>query len=824
MLRLDKVIKPWKESAALNDHINLYGFWNETAFLTKSGDLGMVLSVPGVDYESLDRSEQEYAVKRLEAALKAFGPGFHVYQYLFKSNRPDIPFATYDDPIVAAAIDQRRKFFEAKRDHLYQIEIFYCILLEGARSKTGVGTALARLFRDPEGAIAELKSQFTNDSMKKLLRAHLERDLQRLDQHVQAFVRQLADFMQIEVLNRQGQFSFFRRLLNYDDWRVAGRPQSTQFLDYQVVNSDIEAERDHLRVGARVTAAPSAKEVSDVLDVLLFLNRFLNPQNREIFFDRLASLVSGVAALVDREQRPLFRSAFDYLRSINLSAKELYSDMLRLLFNAPTAGTLRVNWLRGTDGELALHVGENGPFGVVNIGDPKNLFDQCRDEPSLNASEQELSGSLFSTINAEQSPINILVGAKKFSEGWNSFRVTTLGLMNVGKSEGAQIIQLFGRGVRLWGKDFTLKRSKALHGKHPKHLPRLETLYVFGLKADYMDRFRDFLDAEGVPVSTIELSVPIVKRAWPQCLRVMRPIGFDFRESGLRPALGTLPGEKGPRVVLDWYPRVFALRAADDGLEETKATKNEGKLTSAHLAFLNIDAIYFELQQLKSEKGWYNLSISRSKVEELLYDQSWYTLYVPPDLLEFRDFGQVRVWGQIAAALLKKYCERFYNYKKSAAEAPHLKYVELTPDDDNFIENDQYLVRLEDDNASLQNQLEDLRETISRLRDAIRLGDFTGIALEGFGSELKPLFVREHLYHPLIFADGVEVTPVALNDRAIILNSFILSRTPFNQISWMGAGVTKQEVQDRNVLFLEDGGSVYLQQLFSKLFQRVAEP
>jgi hypothetical protein len=67
---------------------------------------------PGVDYESLDRLQQEYAVKRLEAALKAFGPGFHVYQYLFKSNRPDIPFATYEDPIVAAAIDQRRKFLK----------------------------------------------------------------------------------------------------------------------------------------------------------------------------------------------------------------------------------------------------------------------------------------------------------------------------------------------------------------------------------------------------------------------------------------------------------------------------------------------------------------------------------------------------------------------------------------------------------------------------------------------------------------------------------------------------------------------------------------
>jgi len=158
MLRLDKVIKPWKDAAALCDHINLYGFWNETMFLTKSGDLGMVLQVPGVDYESLDHASQEYAVKRLESALKSFGPGFHVYQYLFKSNRPDIPFASYDDPVVQAAIEQRKQFFEAKRDHLYQIEIFYCILLEGPRSKTGLMAGLSRLFSDPADAGAELKA------------------------------------------------------------------------------------------------------------------------------------------------------------------------------------------------------------------------------------------------------------------------------------------------------------------------------------------------------------------------------------------------------------------------------------------------------------------------------------------------------------------------------------------------------------------------------------------------------------------------------------------------------------------------------------------
>jgi hypothetical protein len=37
-------------------------------FLTKSGDLGMVLGISGVDYESLDRSEQEYALRRTESA------------------------------------------------------------------------------------------------------------------------------------------------------------------------------------------------------------------------------------------------------------------------------------------------------------------------------------------------------------------------------------------------------------------------------------------------------------------------------------------------------------------------------------------------------------------------------------------------------------------------------------------------------------------------------------------------------------------------------------------------------------------------------------
>ncbi|SEG38697.1 type IV secretion system protein VirB4 [Bryocella elongata] len=260
MLNLSRVIKPWKEADALSAHINLYGFWTETTFLTKSGDLGMVLSVTGVDYESLDNDEQQYAVKRLESALKSFGEGFHVYQYLFKTNRPEIPFASYDDALIDAAIDQRRQFFESKRDRLYQIELFYVVVLEGARSKTGIMPALLRIPRDPQGGIRELKAQFTSDNMKILLRTQIDADLIKLEQRVQNFTRQLADLMPIEVQGQQAQFSFFRRLLNFDDWRIAGKPQSTQYLDYQVVNSNIEAERDHLRIGDHFVRILTMKE------------------------------------------------------------------------------------------------------------------------------------------------------------------------------------------------------------------------------------------------------------------------------------------------------------------------------------------------------------------------------------------------------------------------------------------------------------------------------------------------------------------------------------------------------------------------------------
>lgn len=125
--------------------------------------------------------------------------------------------------------------------------------------------------------------------------------------------------------------------------------------------------------------------------------------------------------------------------------------------------------------------------------------------------EDAISNSSFRDINRPDSSLLVLIGARKFIEGWNSWRVSSMGLLNIGRNEGAQIIQLFGRGVRLKGKDMSLKRSTALKGTHPPHIRVLETLHIFAVRANYMQQFREYIEREGVELEPpVEILLPIL--------------------------------------------------------------------------------------------------------------------------------------------------------------------------------------------------------------------------------------------------------------------------------------------------------------------------
>jgi type IV secretion system protein TrbE len=59
MVKIEHITKDWREAGSFPAQVNLYGLWDEHTFLTKTGDLGAVLKIGGIDYESLDHAGRD---------------------------------------------------------------------------------------------------------------------------------------------------------------------------------------------------------------------------------------------------------------------------------------------------------------------------------------------------------------------------------------------------------------------------------------------------------------------------------------------------------------------------------------------------------------------------------------------------------------------------------------------------------------------------------------------------------------------------------------------------------------------------------------------
>jgi len=511
-------------------------------------------------------------------------------------------------------------------------------------------------------------------------------------------------------------------------------------------------------VGGSVTKKPSKKDVSDVVDILLFLANFVKKRSRSIDF--LNKLLMGDSGIHNSAGQDIFAGAYTYLGQLGMSGEQVYKDILKVLFNTTAGGALHVKRLPAggdAEGEVALHIGEeNDAFGLINVGDPTGLAKLCEEHPDdLAVTSSEFSKSMFRQVNSKESTLNILIGSKKFSEGWSSWRVSTMGLMNVGKKEGSQIIQLFGRGVRLKGKGFSLKRSKGISA--PREMERLETLNVFGVQANYMKQFKDYLEEEGLPSNEdrIELVLPVIKNLGASNLKTIKvKEGVDFKKQGQKPTLGSPDSlfKRNP-VVLDWYPKVQSLASTSGHSLGSSSSMNEEHFQGTQIAFLDFDAIYFDLQQMKSERAWYNLNLSKDSIRALLEDHSWYTILIPQEEMLPTSFEKVRQWQELASSLLRKYCERYYKHKKAAFEKDHLEYQILTADDPNFIEEYRFLV--DKSRADIVSKLHEIAEGIGR-------GELSSLAFQG----LHTLAFDRHLYQHLIHITNkqIEVKPVPLNE------------------------------------------------------------
>jgi Type III restriction enzyme, res subunit len=500
-----------------------------------------------------------------------------------------------------------------------------------------------------------------------------------------------------------------------------------------------------------------AGEDSDILNVLQFLAGFLNDEAKTKGW--INELVTNTARLLDEKGRNIFHDRFTPL--MHCSADEVYSDILRKVFNSDAPQRLKVVNLKSSKGELALRVGDAEPFGLINIGDDSGFFKEAENLSSFDTESDDFGGSLFGTLNSKESRLHILIGSRKFTEGWSSWRVSTMGLLNMGKGEGSQIIQLFGRGVRLKGREYSLKRSTPAQRPKGLHLERLETLNIFGVNAGYMATFKEYLKEEGVttPDEMIELDFKTRSNLPKSKLKTLA-LKDGYKDNQLLgfkrthfPWLYEVPDEfagkiKVPHIDLDLYPRIEAMNSKANGsvLQEA-VSRHTGKIADATMALFDFDRIYLALQKFKQERSWSNIRLDRLRLENFcLKHNEWYTLYIPPAELTIRSIADIGKQEEILIRLLQDYTDRFYRSLKTAYEGQFYDIVHVKEDDDTLLKVYHFEIDNTDEGEAYKKKIEALQVLVS---DG-RLGE----ASKWNAGQMVAICFDSHLYYPLFALGG----------------------------------------------------------------------
>ncbi len=449
-----------------------------------------------------------------------------------------------------------------------------------------------------------------------------------------------------------GLLSYYQQLRLFRDNGAAFRPYNLEPPLWVFLGSSVSQNAVYTRGG---------RKRSDVATVVAFLRRFL--EEPVWATDGIRRVLKGESGFTDRDSKEdLFAPHLASLKGEK--AEGLYRQIAEDVFHG--RGGLELWELKNADGELALRVSapegrENPYFGVINIGDVAAFKKYLAEHDGIEVREDRFTPSLFGAVNTPDSRVHMLVGARKFVEGWSSWRVSAMGLLNVGKGEGPQVIQLFGRGVRLKGKQWTLKRSAALpeEAPHPEGLPHLETLVIFGWNADYIQAFRAMLEQEDlgreitVPVKALFDEDPVLPIPRPQA-------GYRVESE-----TWTLAAE-GLHVSVDLTPKVtFLSGTAPDGAGEAGTRRRVDFANRGLLGLLDLDALHADLVEYKATRGYGNVLIPRGALQPVLEES---TLYMPED-----DLGDPRLVQAGALSVLKTYLDRFVAMKEREAESRHLE-------------------------------------------------------------------------------------------------------------------------------------------------------
>jgi hypothetical protein len=510
------------------------------------------------------------------------------------------------------------------------------------------------------------------------------------------------------------------------------------------------------------------KESGDVFKVVQFLNWLLN-ENKNSIKELIGSILNGQSGIVSNN-KDVFAPRhpernFAYFREKKTSAEEIYTGIFtEILYASPEdiGHKLHLVDLKEAEGEIGLRVGTSEKyFAVINIGDKREflkLFEEAA--KGITLEKAAISKSLFEDINEPNSTINLLIGSKKFAEGWNSWRVSTMSLLYIGKGAGPQIIQLFGRGVRLKGKDLGLKRSRFVQPPHPPFIEILETLHIFGIQANYMETFKEIIEKEDIPTYEIQLETKKIE-PFPEDLQIIGlKQGWSFEQE-----LFKLEQNEDLEIKLDLIPRAQIIDGRGDQTLTSTTTQAPRIVRKQILDILDWDDIYYRILEYKNERGLFNIAIAKEALKEIMYHAGC-KLLCDPELIEPKSFEAVEQTTDIVVLLLQKYLNISYSKKRNAAEKTHIELKPLKQEDENILTI--YRIQLNEEDRVIASNIENLIKTQKIYSSAIEqklIGDLKTYTDQN-PTSFKNAFFKGHLYQPLLVKQdnsNIVTIPTGLN-------------------------------------------------------------
>ncbi|MFK5975577.1 MAG: DEAD/DEAH box helicase family protein, partial [Sulfurovum sp.] len=202
------------------------------------------------------------------------------------------------------------------------------------------------------------------------------------------------------------------------------------------------------------------------------------PQNFEALKSDLSQKLFDNSRYVFGEES-VSQSLVDVIDSVS------YKDVLEYVFNSDASGSIECKRTFLKD-ELLFKIktsSKSEDFAMLKISDVKSWSNGIL--YGYDMSEDVDKKRYFDTINEKDSTINILMGAKIFSEGWDSNRPNIINFLNIGSANAKKyMMQTIGRGVRVEPLPHIRKR---LANAEPKEFEKIEEQEVLHQSANALE-------------------------------------------------------------------------------------------------------------------------------------------------------------------------------------------------------------------------------------------------------------------------------------------------------------------------------------------------